>query len=149
MIHFKTKKDMNAREYLLKHGIRPSTQRVAVMQFLLDNLTHPTVEQIYAALLPGMPTLSKTTVYNTLKILESKGAIVCIDIDHACERYDADTSIHGHSLCRRCGAVSDVMLKDSRFAGKNSPSGMQVDSIQLLYKGLCLECSGNADTAAS
>lgn len=133
---------MNAREYLLKHGIRPSAQRMAVMQFLLDNLTHPTVEQIYAALSPGMPTLSKTTVYNTLKILESRGAIVCIDIDHASERYDADTSVHGHSLCRHCGTVSDVLLRDSRFAGKNAPRGMKVDSIQLLYKGLCPECSG-------
>lgn len=139
---------MKVREYLIEHGIRPSTQRVAVMDFLLNNRIHPNVEQIYAALSPEMPTLSKTTVYNTLKILESRGAIVCIDIDHSCERYDADTSIHGHSLCRVCGTVSDVWVKDARFAAKNAPDGMKIDSIQLLYKGVCAECAAKEKAIA-
>lgn len=131
---------MKVRDYLLQHGIRPSAQRMAVMEYLLMNHTHPTVEQIYRALSPSMPTLSKTTVYNTLKILESRKAIRVLDIDPTCERFDADTSVHGHSLCRICGAVSNVMLKDHKFFNKNAPDGMIVDSMQLLYKGICSGC---------
>ncbi len=140
-------KAMNTRDYLVRHGIRPSAQRMAVMGFLLDNHIHPSVEQIYSMLSPGMPTLSKTTVYNTLKILESRGAIVTIDIDPACERYDADTSVHGHFFCRGCGAVSDVWLKDHKFASKNAPEGVVVDSVQLLYKGVCADCADGSKTA--
>ncbi len=132
---------MKVREYLLQHGIRPSAQRVAVMGFLIENRTHPTVEQIYSALAPMIPTLSKTTVYNTLKILESRGAIQAIDIDPVCERFDADTSVHGHAYCRVCGSVSDVWIKDNKFVAKNAPDGMSVDSVQLLYKGICVDCS--------
>ncbi len=110
------------------------------MGFLLENRTHPTVEQIYSALSPEMPTLSKTTVYNTLKILESRGAIQAIDIDPLCERFDADISIHGHAYCRVCGAVSDVWFHDDRFATRNAPEGMIVQNVQLLYKGVCADC---------
>ncbi len=139
---------MKVRECLLSHGIRPSAQRMAVMGFLLDNRIHPTVEQIYSALSPEMPTLSKTTVYNTLKILESRGAILAIDIDPACERFDADTSVHGHAYCRVCGAVSDVWLRDGRFAVKNAPEGMIVHSVQLSYKGVCADCAAQESASA-
>lgn len=138
---------MKAKEYLLQHGIRPSAQRMAVMGFLLENRTHPTVEQIYSALAPDMPTLSKTTVYNTLKILESRGAILAIDIDPMCERFDADTSVHGHSYCRVCGAVDDIWIKDDKFSMKNAPEGMVVHSVQLLYKGVCPVCASQEKTA--
>ena len=48
-------------------GIRPSAQRIAVLKALLDFRVHPTAEQIFEVLSPTMPTLSLTTVYNTLK----------------------------------------------------------------------------------
>lgn len=140
---------MSTREYLTRHGIRPSTQRVAVMDFLFDNCIHPTVEQIYESLLPGMPTLSKTTVYNTLKILESRGAIRVLDIDPVCERFDADTSLHAHSYCRVCGKVSDVMLSDKGFADRNAPKGMTVESAHLSYKGVCADCTAREKVAVS
>ena len=53
-------------DYLLKHGIKPSIQRLAVMGYLLEHRTHPAVDEIYNALKAEVPTLSKTTVYNTL-----------------------------------------------------------------------------------
>ena len=58
---------MDVIERLQSHSIKPSVQRIAIMQYLMDHHTHPTVDEIYTALAPGMPTLSKTTVYNTLK----------------------------------------------------------------------------------
>lgn len=51
-------------------GIKPSHQRLAVVRFLADNLIHPTVDDIYTGLLPEYPTMSRTTVYNTVRLLE-------------------------------------------------------------------------------
>ena len=42
-------------------------QRIAIMEYLMEHRTHPSADEIYTALSPSMPTLSKTTVYNTLK----------------------------------------------------------------------------------
>ena len=59
---------MNAKQILEGAGVRPSVQRLAVMDYLATHKTHPTVDEIYSSLAPSIPTLSKTTVYNTLKL---------------------------------------------------------------------------------
>lgn len=66
---------------LLGHGIKPSVQRLAVMEYLKTHCTHPTADEIFSALSPKMPTLSRTTVYNTLRLLASRGAVLSLDID--------------------------------------------------------------------
>ena len=58
---------MKPYERLLDHNIKPSVQRIAIMQYLMEYPVHPSADDIYTALSPSMPTLSKTTVYNTLK----------------------------------------------------------------------------------
>ncbi len=64
------------KEVLKEHSIAPSLQRIKILEFLEKNRTHPTADMIYQALVDEMPTLSKTTVYNTLKAFAEKGVIV-------------------------------------------------------------------------
>ena len=59
---------MKTYKYLQGYGIKPSIQRIAIMDYLLTHKTHPSIEEIYLALCDEIPTLSKTTVYNTLKL---------------------------------------------------------------------------------
>ena len=58
----------NIGEYLKKNGIKPSIQRIKIFEYLLGHHTHPTVDDIFQSLSSEIPTLSKTTVYNTLNI---------------------------------------------------------------------------------
>ena len=58
----------NIGHYLKSKSIRPSLQRIRILEYLIKNRNHPTVEMIYNELLCEMPTLSKTTIYNTLKL---------------------------------------------------------------------------------
>ena len=46
-------------------GLRLSSQRIAVASYILSHRTHPTADEIFNALKPDHPTLSRTTVYNT------------------------------------------------------------------------------------
>ena len=96
--------------YLMEYGIRPSLQRLAIMEYLVTHPTHPTADEIHTALSPSMPTLSKTTVYNTLKLLAAHRAILLLDIDERNSRFDGDVSPHAHFRCRNCGAVYDLPL---------------------------------------
>lgn len=59
---------------LIALGIRPSIQRVAIMKYLQAHHTHPTVEDVYLALKKQLPTVSRTTVYNTLRMLSEHHA---------------------------------------------------------------------------
>lgn len=127
---------------LAQHGIKPSVQRMAVMEYLLTHRTHPTADEIYLALHPEMPTLSKTTVYNTLKLLTDKGAALQLTIDERNCCFDADTAPHAHFLCRDCGKVYDVKLRNTHLETDAAlPKGFVTDEAQLYFKGLCPECA--------
>lgn len=129
-----------ALQYLVEKGIKPSMQRVAVMEYLMTHKTHPTADEIFSALYPRIPTLSRTTVYNTLNRLAEQGAILSLDIDQKKTRYDGDTFFHGHFLCRQCGKIEDIPVGDPQCVMSTVPRGVQVSDVQLLYKGLCSEC---------
>ena len=72
---------MKSYDRLLKYSIKPSMQRIAIMEYLMEHRTHPSADEIYTALSPSMPTLSKTTVYNTLKLFSEQGAALMLTID--------------------------------------------------------------------
>ena len=54
---------------LKEKDISPSIQRIRVLEYLQNSKNHPTVDNIYNDLIKEIPTLSKTTVYNILKLL--------------------------------------------------------------------------------
>jgi len=125
---------------LLKFGVKPSLQRIAIMEYLMEHLTHPTADIIFNDLYPSIPTLSKTTVYNTLKLLEEQGAVRAITIDEKNQRYDADISPHAHFKCKRCGSVNDISVKNvSTFENIDSDDILLTD-FQMYFKGYCKRC---------
>ena len=130
-----------AKEYLESFGIRPSVQRIAVMNYLLTHRTHPTVDDIYNALAAEIPTLSRTTVYNTLNLLYEHGAILILCIDGINAHFDGYTHPHAHFMCSQCGKVYDVDLDDTSFVERNTPrNAARVTDAQLYYKGVCADC---------
>lgn len=131
----------DAYQRLADHGIKPSAQRIAIMQYLMSHFTHPTVEDVYNGLTRRLPTLSRTTVYNTLRMFAEHNAALMLTIDdhHVC--YDGNTTPHVHFICRQCGKVFDLMdepaptLQGVRYVGNHL-----VDDAQLYYKGVCEHC---------
>ena len=87
---------MDVVKRLQNHNIKPSVQRIAIMNYLIEHRTHPTVDEIYTALSPSIPTLSKTTVYNTLKLLSEQGAAQTLTID---ERQEGGRHGYGRARC--------------------------------------------------
>jgi Fur family ferric uptake transcriptional regulator/Fur family peroxide stress response transcriptional regulator len=113
------------------------------MEYLMNHKTHPTVDEIFSALSPTIPTLSKTTVYNTLNLFIEKGAAQMLTIDEKNARYDADISKHAHGYCRSCGKVSDIFeLKPEQFRIPQI-EGFKADTVEISFHGICTECQGN------
>ncbi len=127
-------------QYLVQHSIKPSVQRTAIMDFMLKNKIHPSVDEIYMALSPEMPTLSKTTVYNTLSLFVEKGAVRMLTIDEKNTRYDIDLSAHAHFICRKCGKVHDIFnLRPEAFQLPEKPN-FTIDTVEISYTGVCENC---------
>lgn len=132
---------MKPYERLLEHSIKPSMQRIAIMEYLMDNPVHPSADDIYMALSPSMPTLSKTTVYNTLKLFSEQGAAQMLTIDDRNANFDADTTPHAHFLCKRCGRIYDMKLVEAvKKVVDLEMEGHQVSEVHYYYKGICKIC---------
>jgi Fe2+ or Zn2+ uptake regulation protein len=131
---------MQAHRHLMQYSIRPSVQRTAVMEYLMNHKTHPTVDEIYMALFPSIPTLSKTTVYNTLNLFLEKGAVQVLAIDEKNARYDVDTSKHAHFFCKSCGKVYDIFNLESSLFSAPANTGFDIHSVELSYYGICNAC---------
>ncbi len=132
---------MNAFNRLLEFKIKPSVQRMAIMEFLMKNRTHPTVEDIYTALSPFIPTLSKTTVYNTLKLFSEQGAVQILTIDERNACFDIETTPHAHFFCKKCGVIydfpRDISQKDMSTLAE---MGHEAYESHYYYKGTCKPC---------
>lgn len=126
-------------------GIRPSVQRVAVYAYLEENKNHPTVETVFTALSPAYPTLSRTTIYNTLKLFEEKKLVQSIQIEDDKLRYDSDMSRHIHFKCMKCGNVYDVfngekITEQTDKITNMLPQGFRLSKMQTNIWGHCAEC---------
>ncbi|WAM33767.1 transcriptional repressor [Caldicellulosiruptor morganii] len=120
-------------------GIKPSFIRLKIYQYLVEHKTHPTADEVYNSLLSEIPTLSKTSVYNTLSLFVSKGLAQIITIEENIARFDADTSVHGHFKCKTCGKVYDFLIKSDSIYSSLSPEFV-VDEVYVYYKGTCPYC---------
>lgn len=131
-----------AKQYLIENGIKPSVQRLAIMMYLLEHRTHPTVDEIFNDLSKSIPTLSKTTVYNTLKIFAEKGAILSLTIDEKMVRFDGYNQRHAHFRCLNCNKVFDIPLNhDVEFPKEEATKDFQNIETHVYHRGYCSECA--------
>jgi Fe2+ or Zn2+ uptake regulation protein len=127
------------KELLKEHGIAPSLQRIKILEFLEKNRIHPTADMIYKALVRGIPTLSKTTVYNTLKALTEKGVLVTLSLFENEVRYEFNTEPHIHFKCIKCGKIYDISESFECLKNKQI-EGHKVLEHHINLKGICREC---------
>lgn len=124
-------------QYLHQHHIRPSFLRVQILKYLAGSHEHPTVDDIYHFLSPDIPTLSKTTIYNTIDLFVRENIVQPLSIEENQMHYDADTSMHGHFMCQHCGKIYDFLL-DGLVA--DGLEGFNVESRHVFFKGICPDC---------
>lgn len=128
------------KDRLIEKGISPSFHRIKIYQYLLDNRVHPTVEHIFNDMQEEIPTLSKTTIYNTLRTLVQNGLVMPVTIEDNEVRYDADVSFHGHFKCTICNMIYDVEIDESLNSSFQSMDGHVISDTQIYMKGTCKHC---------
>lgn len=118
--------------------VRPSVNRMAVLAYIANRKTHPTAEELFGALAEVYPSLSRTTVYNSLHALVAAGLVRELDMDSVA-RYDlAPQPAHSHFVCERCGKIFDMRLPEG--LERAVAPGFGVNFVSLSFKGLCPDC---------
>ena len=132
------------KKQLIDKKIALSYQRLKVLEYLVQSHSHPTVDMIYKELKKTIPTLSKTTIYNTLRTLMQAGLVRGITIEDNETRYDIELENHGHFKCESCGKIynfsADLNSLDCRDIDQ-----FQINRRDMYFSGVCEKCLSNKD----
>ncbi|MFT9850559.1 peroxide-responsive transcriptional repressor PerR [Aneurinibacillus sp. REN35] len=127
---------------LKEAGVRMTPQRHAILSYLLNTMSHPTVDEIYKSLEGTFPNMSVATVYNNLRVFKDIGLVRELTYGDASSRYDADMSDHHHAVCINCGKVKDFYYPqlDQVEEEATAQTGFAVATHRLEVYGLCEGC---------
>ncbi len=98
------------RRALERGGWRFTRQRAAVYANLCSVKSHPTAEQVFAAVRQDMPHISLATVYKALDALVAIHVAARITDDGGVARYDGRRDLHYHLRCDTTGEILDLPL---------------------------------------
>jgi len=133
--------DMNAARAVLRGaGMRLTPQRLMIIDALVDNRSHPTVDQVYHLVRQQFPTVSLATVYQTISLLGRHGLILELKGGKDGLRCDPDTSSHAHAYCQQCGAVYDVPLPQEIKIETQGLPGFVPLQVEVSIHGHCAQC---------
>ncbi len=127
-------------DLLLEHEIKPSYPRIHIYKYLHDYKNHPTADEIYNHVIDQIPTLSKTTVYNTLNLLEDKNIVNSINLEDNEKHYELVIDEHSHFKCEVCGKIYDIPYKDLNIL-PDEYSNYKVKELEIFLKGICANCN--------
>ena len=124
------------------HTLRKTRQRSALLDLLASTKSHPTAAWLYERLRASYPRMSLGTVYRNLGILAGMGLVRVLHCGSGTDRFDADTSLHYHVQCERCGRIDDVPLQGEREIDGIAAraTGYLIFSHRIDFFGLCPSC---------
>lgn len=109
-----------------------------ILELVNHSQEHMTAEQIFLEMKKTEPKVVQATVYNNLNSLYQEDLIRKLSIAGSPDRYDKIQK-HDHLICRKCGMLSDIMLKDlTRDLEKQLDGEILFYDLKVFY--LCHQC---------
>ena len=139
-------------EHLKRFGMRVTPQRLVIAEAVVNSTDHPSVQQIYDRVRQHFPSMTLTTIYSTLEVLENSGLIQELPFQ-GLARYEANMEPHVNLVCVQCGSIvdaglgQDVVVRLKRHI--NNSSTFEVGSQRVDFYGRCPRCAAMKLRAAS
>lgn len=125
-----------------ERGERCTTQRIVILEAVLDLDKHPNADQVYDAVAPRLPNIARTTVYRALEHLARMGVITKACHPGRVARFDPRTELHHHLVCLHCNEIID--FEDTALNGLEIPdtssAGFEVSDYRVQLRGICRSC---------
>nr|WP_173668482.1 peroxide-responsive transcriptional repressor PerR [Rummeliibacillus stabekisii] len=136
----------SALDTLKTTGVRITPQRHAILEYLIETMSHPTADDIYKALEHKFPNMSVATVYNNLRVFRESGLVRELTYGDNASRFDFVTTKHYHIICELCGKIVDFHypgLDEVEHLAAHV-TGFKVNSHRLEVYGTCPDCEEKA-----
>jgi Fur family transcriptional regulator, stress-responsive regulator len=129
-------------------GLRVTAARVALLESV-RNGDHLDVEAIASRVRDRVGHVSLQAVYEALHALTAAGLIRRIEPAGSPARYEGRVmDNHHHVVCRSCGVVADVdcATGEAPCLTASDDHGFSIDEAEVVYWGLCPDCSTARDS---
>jgi Fur family iron response transcriptional regulator len=123
--------------WLVKAGLRPTRQRVALAALLVGDgeNRHVTAESLYAAARASGEGVSLATVYNTLRAFCEAGRLQEITVDGSKRHFDTNTRDHPHFYWEDENRLTDAPADDLEIARlPAAPEGAEIASVDVVIR---------------
>jgi Fur family iron response transcriptional regulator len=124
----------DVKKVLRDHGIHPTSQRVAVADYLLFTTEHPSADEVWARVQERLPVISRATVYNTLNLFVEKGLVRSHTLKEGAQVFDPKTEPHHHFI-DETGAIHDIAWHALEVVGAQGLPGLEVTEVQVVLRG--------------
>jgi Fe2+ or Zn2+ uptake regulation protein len=135
--------DLTAAEELRGAGLRVTAVRVALLEAVRHG-DHLGVEALAAGVRERVGHVSLQAVYEALNALAATGLVRRIEPAGSPARFEGRIGDnHHHVICRACGAVADVdcAVGEAPCLTASNDHGFEIDEAEVIYWGLCPDCS--------
>jgi Fe2+ or Zn2+ uptake regulation protein len=131
-------------DMLYSRGVKPSFQRLLILEYIVKHKNHPSAEMIFKQISKKIPTLSRTTVYNTLNLFVNKGILTTLKTSDSESHFDIADKPHAHFFCSVCGQIIDLDL-DIPCLSQEYVNGHRAEEIKVQFMGICRNCLQQKD----
>ncbi|MBN9101589.1 MAG: transcriptional repressor [Pseudonocardia sp.] len=132
-------------------ALRVTRPRLAVLAAVHDR-PHADTDSIIGAVRANLGDVSHQAVYDVLRALTTAGLVRRIQPSGSLARYESRVADnHHHVVCRSCGAIGDVdcAAGDTPCLTASNDHGFTIDEAEVVYWGLCPDCSTTSATRSA
>jgi Fur family ferric uptake transcriptional regulator len=132
-------------------GLRVTAARVALLEIVRAG-DHLGVDAIASGVRDRIGHISLQAVYDALHALTAAGLLRRIEPAGGQPRFERRVGDnHHHIVCRSCGAVADVVcaVGEAPCLTASDDHGFSIDEAEVIYWGLCPDCSTARSSWAS
>lgn len=123
--------------------MRMTKQRRAILEVLQGTTSHPSADWVFQRVRRRLPSISLATVYRNLHQLAAAGLLQELPVGEHVSRFDADTSLHYHVRCLRCGRIDDLDVPvggDLEKAARRA-TDFKIVTHHVEFLGYCPRCA--------
>ena len=129
--------------HLKRRGLNRSSRRDVVVSAFLGSNKHLSVDDVYALVRRKSPGIGRTTVYRTLKLLETAGLARALVLEGE-TRFERELNRrhHDHFICGSCGAIFEFSSDEIEAAQEEEARkiGFQIEGHKHQVLGKCAKC---------
>jgi Fur family transcriptional regulator, iron response regulator len=120
---------------LASYGAKPTTQRLKLAELVFERPQHLSAEELLRSARARGISVSKATVYNTLKLFVECGLLRELVVDRDRVYYDSTVHAHHHFYNVDTGEMIDIPQESVSLAEMPvAPQGTEQDGVEVIIR---------------